>query len=291
MLKIAETETVKEITCQWGSLDFQYGYALVNTSEWNPTQLLLEHLSWLLQEPQTLKKILIFLCSIPPETNLRLVLQLALAAYIPDDKLQVLFSQLQSTRSLESLLGEADILTQILEADGQLGEAESNLLLEAMEFTGLIVPTSLSGAQFLLDELSQNLVQEMHIKQYLSWLLQDTQTLKNILIFLCSIPPETNLRLVLQLALAAYIPDDKLQVLFSQLQSTRSLESLLGEADILTQILEADGQLGEAESNLLLEAMEFTGLIVPTSLSGAQFLLKELSQNLVNEMHIKALIG
>ena len=165
------------------------------------------------------------------------------------------------------MLLEADILTQILEADGKLGEAESNLLLEAMEFTGLVVPSSLSGAQFMLDELSQNLVQEMHIKQYLSWLLQDTQTLKNILIFLCSIPPETNLRLVLQLALAAYIPDDKLQVLFSQLQSARSLESLL------------------------LEAMEFTGLIVPTSLSGAQFLLKELSQNLVNEMHIKALIG
>ncbi len=166
MLKIAETETVKEITCQWGSLDFQYGYALVNTSEWNPTQLRQskEHLSRLLQDTQTLKNILIFLCSIPPETNLRLVLQLALAAYIPDDKLQVLFSQLQSTRSLESLLGEADLLTQILEADGFLGEAESNLLLEAMEFTGLIVPTSLSGAQFLLKELSQNLVNEMHIK-------------------------------------------------------------------------------------------------------------------------------
>ena len=108
---------------------------------------------------------MIFLCSISPETNLRLVLQLALAAYIPDDQLESLLVQLQSPRSLESLLLDADILTEILEADDQLGAAEENFLLEAMDFTGLVVPSSLSGAQFLLEELAHNLVQEMHLKE------------------------------------------------------------------------------------------------------------------------------
>ena len=279
-------ETVKGINCQGSNLNWLYGEASVNPSASKPMQLRQskKHFEELLQEPQTLKNILIFLCSISPETNLRLVLQLALAAYIPDDQLESLLVQFQSPRSLESLLLDADILTQILEADGQLGAAEENFLLEAMDFTGLIVPSSLSGAQFLLEDLSHNLVQEMHLKEELEGLLQELQTLKNILIFLCAISPETNLRLVLQLALAAYIPDDQLESLLVQLQSPRSLESLLLDADLLTQILEADDQLGAAEENFLLEAIDFTGLVVPSSLSGAQFLLEELAHNLANEI-------
>lgn len=124
------------------------------------------------------------------------------------------------------------------------------------------------------------------IKQHLERLLLDTQTLKNILIFLCSIPPETNLRLVLQLALAANIPDDKREEINAQLLSNRSLENLLGECDILTQILEADGKLGEAEENMLFEAMQLIGLVVPSNLSGAKILLEELSQNLIQEIKL-----
>ena len=286
-LKIAET--IKGISSQGDSLEREYEQASINTSASDLT--LMRESFWelegLLQEPQTLNNILIFLCSISPETNLRLALQLALAADIPDERLESLAAQLQDSRSLESLLLEANILTQILEADGQIGVAEENLLLEAMELTGLIVPTSFLGAQFLLEELSQNLVQEIHSNNSPEKLFPETQTLNinNILIFLCSISPETNLRLVLQLALAANIPDERLESLAAQLQDSRSLESLLLEANILTQILEADGQIGVAEENLLLEAMELTGLIVPTSLSGAQFLLEALSQNLVQEMH------
>ena len=112
----------------------------------------------------------------------------------------------------------------------------------------------------------------------------DTQTLKKILIFLCSIPPETNLRLMLQLALAAEVPDEKREALFGQLQNDRDLESLLLETDILSQILAADDALGEAEDNMLLEAMESIGLVVPSNLSGAKVLLEELSQNLTKEI-------
>lgn len=125
---------------------------------------------------------------------------------------------------------------------------------------------------------------ENYINQHLEELLLDTQTLKNVLIFLCSIPPETNLRLVLQLALAARIPDDKREEINAQLLSNRSLENLLGECDILTQILEADGFLGEAEENMLFEAMQLVGLVVPSNLSGAKILLEELSQNLIQEI-------
>ncbi|MEO1376621.1 MAG: hypothetical protein AAFW70_20465 [Cyanobacteria bacterium J06635_10] len=125
-----------------------------------------------------------------------------------------------------------------------------------------------------------------YINQHLEGLLLDTQTLKNILIFLCSIPPETNLRLVLQLALAANIPDDKREEINTLLLSNRSLENLLGESDILTQILEADGKLGEAEENMLFEAMQLIGLVVPSNLSGAKILLEELSQNLIQEIKL-----
>lgn len=111
----------------------------------------------------------------------------------------------------------------------------------------------------------------------------DTQLLKKILAFLCSVPPETNLRLALQLALAADIPDDKRQVLFAKLQSDRSLKNLV-EDKLLTQILEADGELGEAESNMLFEAMESIGLVVPNDLMGAELILEDLSSNLANEI-------
>lgn len=131
-----------------------------------------------------------------------------------------------------------------------------------------------------------SLKNENYIKQHPERILLDTQTLKNVLIFLYSIPPETNLRLVLQLALAAYVPYDKREKINAQLLSNRSLENLLGECDILTQIIEADGKLGEAEENMLFEAMQFVGLVVPSNLSGAKILLEELSQNLIQEIRL-----
>ena len=161
--KIAET--VKQINCQWYSQQYVEEINL-NRLESNSTELKQdqEHLERLLQQEQTLKNILLFLCSIPPESNLRLVLQLALIAEIPDEQLELLLVQLQSPRSLESLLLEANILTQILEADGKVEIPLENWLLEAMDLTGLVIPTSLSGTQFLLEELAKNLVHDIQIK-------------------------------------------------------------------------------------------------------------------------------
>ena len=112
-------------------------------------------------EANTLKKIITFLCSVPPESNLRFMLQLALAAEIPNDKREELVSILQDERPLEQLLLDEKLLTQILEANGKLGEAEDNMLFEAMESIGLVVPSDLSGAEVLLSEMSEQLVEDI----------------------------------------------------------------------------------------------------------------------------------
>ncbi|MEO0986938.1 MAG: hypothetical protein AAFY20_15495 [Cyanobacteria bacterium J06639_14] len=43
-------------------------------------------------------------------------------------------------------------------ADGELSDAEDNTLFEAMDLMGLVVPSDLSGAQVLMDELSKGLM-------------------------------------------------------------------------------------------------------------------------------------
>lgn len=284
MLKIVRT--LNESICLSENYNPQSDIAIGNTPGWNLTQL------WSIMQPferqglnsPALKQILIFICSIPPETHLRLVLQLALAADVPNENLEAISAQLLSDRSLESLILEDSILTHILEADGVLGVAEENVLFEVMEFMGLVVPSNFLGAKILLEELSQNFVNETRMVQYLEVLLPDTQTLKQLLLFLCSVPSQTCARLALQLALAADIPDDRLESLCTQLHSDHSLESLLVGANILAQILEADEVIGEAEEYMLLEAMEFIGLVVPKNVLGAKILLKKLSHSLAGEL-------
>ena len=114
--------------------------------------------------------------------------------------------------------------------------------------------------------------------------MMDTQVLTKIVAFLCSVPPESHLRLALQLALAADIPDSKRQELFAQLQSERTLPEMLLEDNLLTHILAADGKIGDAEENMLLEAMDKIGLVVPNSMKGAELLLEDLSSNLADEV-------
>jgi hypothetical protein len=54
----------------------------------------------------------------------------------------------------------------------------------------------------------------------------DTSTLGKIVAFLCSVPPNSALRLMLQLALAASIPEDKRELLISSCNSRNLLDSL-----------------------------------------------------------------
>lgn len=108
----------------------------------------------------SLGKIIAFLGSVPPNSCLRLMLQLALAAYIPEDKRADLLSSLNEKDLVKSLIDE-NLLINLMKADNQLDEAEQNLLLEAMEKIGLMVPGNLEGAEILLERLSQNLVHEL----------------------------------------------------------------------------------------------------------------------------------
>jgi hypothetical protein len=111
-----------------------------------------------------LREVLLFLCSIPPDSHIRLLLQLALAAEVPEDKLKVLSDKIESGTSLTELLRKENLLVQILEADGEIGAAEENMLCETIEQIGLVVPTNIKGAEYLLEDLSDRLIEELKEK-------------------------------------------------------------------------------------------------------------------------------
>jgi hypothetical protein len=111
--------------------------------------------------PKTLGKIMAFLCSVPPDSNLRLMLQLALAVSVPDEKYEKLLIPMQGDKDLSELLEKDNLLASLLEADGNLEEAEKNMLLEAMEKVGLVVPMKMQMLDVLTQELSDHLVDEL----------------------------------------------------------------------------------------------------------------------------------
>jgi hypothetical protein len=102
-----------------------------------------------------------FLCSVPPDSNLRLMLQLALAVSVPDEKYEKLLIPMQGDKDLSELLEKDNLLASLLEADGNLEEAEKNMLLEAMEKVGLVVPMKMQMLDVLTQELSDHLVDEL----------------------------------------------------------------------------------------------------------------------------------
>ncbi len=102
-----------------------------------------------------------FLCSVPPDSNLRLMLQLALAVTVPDEKYEKLLLPMQGDKDLSELLQKDNLLASLLEADGHLEEAEKNMLLEAMEKVGLVVPMKMQLLDVLTQELSAYLVDEL----------------------------------------------------------------------------------------------------------------------------------
>ncbi len=112
----------------------------------------------------------------------------------------------------------------------------------------------------------------------------DSKTLGKIMAFLCSVPPDSNLRLMLQLALAVSVPDEKYEKLLLPMQGDKDLSELLQKDNLLASLLEADGHLEEAEKNMLLEAMEKVGLVVPMKMQLLDVLTQELSAYLVDEL-------
>lgn len=111
----------------------------------------------------------------------------------------------------------------------------------------------------------------------------DNQTLRKIISFLASIPPDSCLRLLLQLALAADIPEDRREQLLSY-KEEKDLKELLKNENFLGQLIEADGSIGEAEENMLSELIELIGLVVPIEMETKDFLLAELAENVEDEL-------
>jgi hypothetical protein len=109
-----------------------------------------------------LGKIMAFLCSIPPDSNLRLMLQLALAVSIPQEKYEkLLWPMQQEDKDWLSLLQEQNLLMNLINADGCLEESEENMLLEVMDKIGIVVPMKMQMIDVLTEELVANLVKEI----------------------------------------------------------------------------------------------------------------------------------
>jgi len=109
-----------------------------------------------------LGKIMAFLCSIPPDSNLRLMLQLALAVSIPQEKYEkLLLPMQQEDKDWLSLLQEENLLMNLINADGCLEESEENMLLEVMDKIGIVVPMKMQMIDVLTEELVENLVKEI----------------------------------------------------------------------------------------------------------------------------------
>lgn len=111
----------------------------------------------------------------------------------------------------------------------------------------------------------------------------DTKRLGKIMAFLCSVPPNSNLRLMLQLALAVSVPEEKYEKLLLPMQKGKDLLSLLQEDNLLVDLINADGVLEESEQNMLLEAMDKVGIVVPMKMQMIDVLTQELTENLVRE--------
>lgn len=111
----------------------------------------------------------------------------------------------------------------------------------------------------------------------------DSKEVGKIMAFLCSVPPDSNLRLMLQLALAVSVPQEQYENLLSPMQQDKDLRFLL-EKDLLMNLINADGFLEESEQNMLMEAMEKVGIVVPMNMKMIDVLTNELTTNLINEI-------
>lgn len=109
----------------------------------------------------SLGQIMAFLCSVPPDSNLRLMLQLALAVSIPHEKYEHLLLPLRENKDLIDFLQNDNLLASLIEADGDLDETEKNMLMETMEKVGLVVPMKMHMVDALTQELTANLVDEI----------------------------------------------------------------------------------------------------------------------------------
>lgn len=108
--------------------------------------------------------------------------------------------------------------------------------------------------------------------------------LREVLLFLSRISPDTNVRLMLQLALASEVPEDTLQVLEQRIAEGASLVDMLQQDNLLIMLLEADDKIDVPEENMLYETIEQIGIAVPADRGGAEYLLQDLTTRLIGEL-------
>lgn len=108
--------------------------------------------------------------------------------------------------------------------------------------------------------------------------------LREVLLFLSRISPDSNVRLMLQLALASEVPEDTLQVLEQRIAEGASLVDMLQQDNLLIMLLEADDKIDVPEENMLYETIEQIGIAVPADRGGAEYLLQDLTTRLIGEL-------
>ena len=112
----------------------------------------------------------------------------------------------------------------------------------------------------------------------------ESPDLRQVVLYLSRIAPDSSVRLMLQLALASEVPDETLEVLEQKISEGMSVVDLLEQDNLLVTLLEADGKIGAPEENMLYETVEQIGLAVPANRSGAEYLLDDLSKRIVKEI-------
>lgn len=112
-------------------------------------------------ETLDIRQVLLFLAKVPSDSNVRLMLQLALASDVPVEKFQGLEQKVLAGQSLTDLLKQEQLLVKLLEADGEIGIAEENMLFEAVDQIGLVVPSDRKGAKLLLENLTEKILKEL----------------------------------------------------------------------------------------------------------------------------------
>lgn len=112
----------------------------------------------------------------------------------------------------------------------------------------------------------------------------ESPDLRQVLLFLSRISPDSSVRLMLQLALASEVPQGTLDVLEQKIADGMSVTDLLEEDNLLMRLLDADGKIDVPEENMLYETVEQIGIAVPANRSGAEYLLEDLTRRIVKEI-------
>ena len=89
------------------------------------------------------------------------MLQLALAVSVPQEKYEKLLLPMQQGKDLRFLLEQNNLLMNSINADGFLDESEQNMLMEAMDKVGIVVPMNMKMIDVLTNELTASLIDEI----------------------------------------------------------------------------------------------------------------------------------